>query len=798
MIGKVLKGLYKVYDEIGSGGLATVYLARNMQTNQIVAVKVLHAHVATDPDTRVRFQREADLLGGLDDPHFVRLFDHGQEGTQPFLVMEFIEGSTLKALIKAKGKLSSDQALCIARQIAEGLASIHRRGVIHRDIKPQNIMVRPDGTVKVMDFGIAKSVDTGTLTGAGLMIGTPHYISPEQAMGKKVDQRADIYSLGVVLYEMLTGQLLFAGDSPVSVLMKHLHDPVPSDWAQQHSIPPAVAGLVNCCLAKDPAKRYKNAEELIGDIDQLARSQGVNLNVGTDLGLLAASQTDFETVREADTFVTPDAPIQVEQLMPHPPQRADTFSPPHPPPPAVSPPAAAPSARGFPWATVLIGAGILLVLFLVVLVLAYVALKDNSNRISQRGFSTPVSLPAVTPTKVAGGGVASVKPTDTLIPLVVATPTLSPVKATATTPPTLAPPPLPPPITPTPTTVDMGFIELRVQPAQAGLWALVQWQDGPGNWNNVDGWWSALRGGIQVWEVFPPQFGTGPFRWVIYQGNNGPVLETSDAFYLPRSVGETIRVDVNLSPPNQPPVIQGMSADSPQVEVNSTVNVRCVAVDPDGEALSYQWTASQGSIDGNGSHVTYHAPGMPGVYPITVSVSDSRGGTTEGRVDVQVIESVVPPGVKEPEGKFGKVWHEDGTIPPNLGWALEDERAPGMAREEFEHGKLLYLGDEKRIYVLRPDGRWWGFDDTWSSSLPEEDPLLVPPPGLFQPRFGIGKVWREQLRGTSLDPGWATEAERGYIGAAMRFERGFMLWTDERLIYVLADDGTWKVAQDTF
>ena len=705
MIGKVLKGLYKVYDEIGSGGLATVYLARNIQTNQIVAVKVLHAHVATDPDTRVRFQREADLLGGLDDPHFVRLFDHGQEGTQPFLVMEFIEGSTLKALIKAKDKLSSDQALYIARQIAEGLASIHRRGVIHRDIKPQNIMVRPDGTVKVMDFGIAKSVDTGTLTGAGLMIGTPHYISPEQAMGKKVDQRADIYSLGVVLYEMLTGQLLFAGDSPVSVLMKHLHDPVPSDWARQHGISPAVAGLVNCCLAKDPAKRYKNAEELIGDIDQLAQSQGVSLNVGPDLGLLAASQTDLESVRLPDTFDTPDAPIRAEQLMPHPPQRADTFSPPPAHPPVVSPPGAAPSTRGFPWATVLIGAGILLLLFLVALVLAYVALMGNSNRISQRGFSTPVSLPAVTPTMVAGGGVASVKPADTLIPLVVATPTVSPVNATATMLPTLAPPPLPPTVTPTPTTVDMGFIELRVQPAQAGLWALVQWQDGPGNWNNVDGWWSALRGGIQVWEVFPPQFGTGPFRWVVHGGPSGPVLGASDAFYLPGSVGETIRVEVNLA---------------------------------------------------------------------------------------------MPPGVKEPEGKFGKVWHEDGTIPPSLGWALEDERAPGMARQEFEQGKMLYVGDENRIYLLRPDGRWWGFDDTWDSSLPEEDPSLVPPPGLFQPRFGIGKVWREHLRGTSLDPGWATEAERGYTGAAMRFERGFMLWTDERLIYVLADDGTWKVAQDTF
>ena len=694
MIGEVLKGLYKVYDEIGSGGLATVYLARNIQTNQIVAVKVLHAHVATDPDTRVRFEREADLLGGLDDPHFVRLFDHGQEGTQPFLVMEFVEGSTLKALIKDKGKLSSDQALYIARQIAEGLASIHERGVIHRDIKPQNIMVRPDGSVKVMDFGIAKSVDMGTLTGAGLMIGTPHYISPEQAMGKKVDQRADIYSLGVVLYEMLTGQLLFDGDSPVSVLMKHLHDPVPSDWAQQHNIPPAVADLVNRCLAKDPADRYQNAGELVGDIDQLTQSQGMSLDVGPGLGLLAASQADFETVGPADPFVTPDAPVRVEQLMPHPPQRAEASFPPPPIPLAASPPSVAPPPRGFPWVTVMAVAGVLLVLLLVVLVLAYFALEGNGNRISQRGLSTPVAF-TVTPTEVTVGGITPVRPTDTLIPLVV---------PTATRPQTLLPP-LPPTVTPTPTTVDMGFIELRVQSAQAGLWALVQWQDGLGNWHGVDGWWSALQGGAQVWEVFPAQFGQGPFRWVVYGGPGGPVLGTSDAFYLPRSAGETIGVQVNL---------------------------------------------------------------------------------------------VMPPGVSEPEGKFGKVWHEDGTIPQKLGWALEDERSPEMARQEFEQGKMLYVGDEKRIYVLRTDGRWWGFDDTWDPSLPEEDPSLVPPPGLFQPRSGFGKVWREQLRGTPLDPGWATGSEQGYTGAAMRFERGIMLWTDERLIYVLADDGTWKVAQDTF
>jgi serine/threonine protein kinase len=271
VIDRTLAGRYRIREELGSGGVSTVYLGLDLQTSDMIAVKVLHAHVATEAETCARFEREASLMGGLDDPHFVRVIDHGQEGEQPFLVMEFVEGCTLKAHIGQSITLPAEEALGIARQVAGALAALHRCGIIHRDVKPHNIMVRPDGFVKVMDFGIAKATDMTTLTKTGFMVGTPHYVSPEQAMGSASDQRSDIYSLGVVLYEMLTGRLLFSGKNPIAILMKHLKEPVPAGWAEQHGIASEVRDLVNRCLAKSPADRYETAEKLVAAIDGLAR-----------------------------------------------------------------------------------------------------------------------------------------------------------------------------------------------------------------------------------------------------------------------------------------------------------------------------------------------------------------------------------------------------------------------------------------------------------------------------------------------------------------------------------------------
>jgi serine/threonine-protein kinase len=217
MIGTVIEDKYKIYDQVGSGGIATVYVARDLKTNEMVAVKVIHPHVAKDSNTVKRFEREANLLMSLTDPHLVRVYDYGIEEDRHYLVMEYVGGQTLKAIIKEKGPLAVDRALDLAQQVTEGLSVIHQQGVIHRDIKPQNLIVQTDGTVKVMDFGIARMADLSALTQSGFLVGTPHYISPEQAMGQRVDHRSDIYSLGVVLYEMLIGKVLFDGDSPITV-----------------------------------------------------------------------------------------------------------------------------------------------------------------------------------------------------------------------------------------------------------------------------------------------------------------------------------------------------------------------------------------------------------------------------------------------------------------------------------------------------------------------------------------------------------------------------------------------------
>jgi len=382
MIGQVIKGLYKIYDEVGSGGIATVYLARNLRTNQIVAVKVVHSHIAKDPEVIKRFQREAGLLTGLSNPHLVQVFDHGVENGRHYLVMEYVEGRTLKSIISEEGALDVDRSLGIARQIAEGLAEVHHRGIVHRDIKPQNLMIQPNGTVKVMDFGIARIADLSALTRSGYLVGTPHYISPEQAMGERVDHRSDLYSLGVVLYEMLMGRVLFDADSPISVALKHLNEPVPSLRLQRADIPPEVEALVDRCLAKDREERFQSAGELIAAIDRVS-SQPISA--------------------QAETVVA--APVKA-------PPPAAPPSPPVARPPVAPLQRAAPRVRrksGVPW--VAIGAAVM-----GVLCLGALAVAGGLTLLAGRG--TPTAEAHVVP------------PVSTSIPTATATPLSPPVVET--------------------------------------------------------------------------------------------------------------------------------------------------------------------------------------------------------------------------------------------------------------------------------------------------------------------------------------------------------------------------------
>lgn len=257
MVGNRIKR-YKILDEIGTGGIATVYRARDSRTGSIVAVKVMHPHLAKDQVYVQRFRREAQTAFSLYDPHIVKVLDLGEDKGNYFLVMEYVRDETLQKLIQDRHSLTVEQALDIARQVTRTLDAAHRQGIVHRDIKPQNLMVTPEGLVKAMDFGIAKAVDLNTITQTGAFIGSPHYMSPQQAKGARGnDIRSDIYSLGVVLHQMLTGTVPFDGDSPWAVLHKQVEgEPVPVHQLRV-DVPNEVGAVVQTAVARDPQGRKR-------------------------------------------------------------------------------------------------------------------------------------------------------------------------------------------------------------------------------------------------------------------------------------------------------------------------------------------------------------------------------------------------------------------------------------------------------------------------------------------------------------------------------------------------------------
>jgi serine/threonine protein kinase len=276
MIGKTIKGRYKIYDEVGEGAAGSVYLARDQEEARIVAVKVVHLHLTKDGQFMERFQREASILAELkefESPHIVRLYEFGEEDGMVYIVIEFVEGRTLAEILAVRGTLDVDQALDVVRQVAECLEVTSRKNIVHRDLKPANLMITPEGIVKVMDFGIARSLMYTGLTSTGVL-GTPYYISPEQAEGRKdLDSRTDMYSLGVCLYQMLTGELPYTGESPMELILQHVEAPIPSVRDKQPGVPPSVDGIVRTCMAKEVRDRYATPADLIAAIDQALKGE---------------------------------------------------------------------------------------------------------------------------------------------------------------------------------------------------------------------------------------------------------------------------------------------------------------------------------------------------------------------------------------------------------------------------------------------------------------------------------------------------------------------------------------------
>jgi serine/threonine-protein kinase len=250
---------YRVDRRIGDGGMAEVYLGHDLLLNRAVALKAMRPQYAADPVFRARFEREAVAVAGLTHPNIVDIFDVGEEGGTPYLVMEFVRGDTLKTVIEAEGPFAPDDVAALLEQVGSALDFAHERGIVHRDVKPQNVLVAPDGVVKVVDFGIAKGVHDSHLTELGTGLGTVHYISPEQANGLMATPSSDVYSLGVVAYEMLTGRLPFEADSPVAVAMHHLHDRPRPPSAVFSPVPRPVDAIVLRALEKDPTRRFRSA-----------------------------------------------------------------------------------------------------------------------------------------------------------------------------------------------------------------------------------------------------------------------------------------------------------------------------------------------------------------------------------------------------------------------------------------------------------------------------------------------------------------------------------------------------------
>ena len=270
MASRILSGRYELLEKIGDGGMAVVYKGKDKLLNRFIAVKILRPEFTKDATFVENFKRESQAAAGLSHPNIVGVYDVGREGNINYIVMELIEGDTLNKIIEKEAPMDYRKVIDISKQVASALRIAHKNKIIHRDVKPHNIMVTNDGVVKLADFGIARAVNDATLSTGSKIVGSVHYFSPEQARGNYVDERSDIYSLGIVVYEMLTGKVPFDGDNPVTVALKHINEEIVPPRELEPSIPPALERIVMKATSKFQTNRYANADELIQDLDNVS------------------------------------------------------------------------------------------------------------------------------------------------------------------------------------------------------------------------------------------------------------------------------------------------------------------------------------------------------------------------------------------------------------------------------------------------------------------------------------------------------------------------------------------------
>lgn len=294
----ILGNRYQIIRKIGDGGMAFVYEAKDKLLNRTVAVKVLRPEFVDDEEFLNKFKREAEAVASLSHPNIVNVYDVGEDGKVHYIVMEYIDGQNLKDIIKNEGTLDEYTALDITKQIAMALSAAHKKGIVHRDIKPHNILISNEGRiVKVADFGIAKAVTNSTMTNIGSIIGSVHYFSPEQAKGNHVNATADLYSLGIVLYEMIIGRVPFRGDSPISIALQHINEDVEFTSEEKVSIPQSVRTIIKKLTEKSSENRYQSAEELIEDIDYVEKN--IDLDFIKEYDNYATKHIEMDRVEES-------------------------------------------------------------------------------------------------------------------------------------------------------------------------------------------------------------------------------------------------------------------------------------------------------------------------------------------------------------------------------------------------------------------------------------------------------------------------------------------------------------------
>src|SRR3954471_4228690 len=274
-VGTLLSNRYRLDAQVGIGGMSTVYRAFDTVLERQVAIKLMHREIAGDSDQLERIRREARAVAQLNHPHVVGVIDAGEEGddgdglTTPYIVFEYVEGETLKERIRRNGRLPIAESLAYAIEIARALGAAHERQIVHRDVKPQNVLIDEEGAAKVTDFGIARIRSQEGLTADGRVLGTTDYVSPEQALGQEVSGQSDLYSLGIVLFEMLTGDVPFRGENQIAVAMKHVREQLPDVQVRRPEVSSALAAVLDRATAKETERRYATDAELIADLEQV-------------------------------------------------------------------------------------------------------------------------------------------------------------------------------------------------------------------------------------------------------------------------------------------------------------------------------------------------------------------------------------------------------------------------------------------------------------------------------------------------------------------------------------------------